>query len=515
VATVPVRQRVMQAQDAQPFPIPPPPPPLPRSRLPDIRNRFNRDTYSAPPEYPTEDPIFQGHSKLYQRRKEIETQLRQEFNLPEEAENVLLKDGVSPGARFHRGPAMFGRPPPVPKPRRAMQHLPPIPRLVSETPRRRWGIFEEAAGEWGAGRAAEASSSPRGEKWWRLEQEELSRRRCRSPGPKMSDAAGPTSATAARTPPPPPPPPVHLPCWAGAPAEQEARERPQSWRQGREGEALPVAPPVLEKAKELEELARERRQRREEERRRAAAAAQRDASRAEAQKNEEEDRHSRRRAAEQHAQELRAREQQRFEEMQRKEARHLRRETEEMQRRRKEQEDWEKDIRRRFEEEEKQRRVLQQMEAEAEMKRMQSEKAKFDKDRELREERLREEGDRAEEAREARRAEAARQRRRMEESFAGPPRGTASRRAASLPASGARPDGKPSLEVAGSLKHAEAAAMQQLKQLQQLPRGEERQKAFKDLLRAWHPDKNPQSVEVATAVFQRLQAERKRVLDSV
>jgi len=51
--------------------------------------------------------------------------------------------------------------------------------------------------------------------------------------------------------------------------------------------------------------------------------------------------------------------------------------------------------------------------------------------------------------------------------------------------------------------------MQQLRILQKLPTKEERQRGFKDLLRAWHPDKNPQNVEVATAVFQRLQAERK------
>lgn len=62
------------------------------------------------------------------------------------------------------------------------------------------------------------------------------------------------------------------------------------------------------------------------------------------------------------------------------------------------------------------------------------------------------------------------------------------------------------------LRRAELAAMQQLSRLEQLPSKEERQKAFKDLLRAWHPDKNPQNVEVTTAVFQRLNAERKKVL---
>jgi len=62
------------------------------------------------------------------------------------------------------------------------------------------------------------------------------------------------------------------------------------------------------------------------------------------------------------------------------------------------------------------------------------------------------------------------------------------------------------------LKQAEGAAMQQLAALRHLQTKKERQKGFKELLRAWHPDKNPQNLEVATAVFQRLQAERFRAL---
>jgi sacsin len=63
-----------------------------------------------------------------------------------------------------------------------------------------------------------------------------------------------------------------------------------------------------------------------------------------------------------------------------------------------------------------------------------------------------------------------------------------------------------------NLQQAERSAMQQLRALQQLPSKAERQRAFKDLLRVWHPDKNPQNVEVATAVFQRLQSERSKLL---
>lgn len=64
------------------------------------------------------------------------------------------------------------------------------------------------------------------------------------------------------------------------------------------------------------------------------------------------------------------------------------------------------------------------------------------------------------------------------------------------------------------LKLAEAAAMQQLNEVRELPSKKDRQKGFKELLRAWHPDKNPENLEVATAVFQRLQAERSRALGS-
>jgi len=77
------------------------------------------------------------------------------------------------------------------------------------------------------------------------------------------------------------------------------------------------------------------------------------------------------------------------------------------------------------------------------------------------------------------------------------------------PLGGSRKVTVPKEEV---LKQAEAAAMHQLAALHHLPSKKERQKAFKELLRAWHPDKNPQNLEVATAVFQRLQEERSRAL---
>ncbi|CAE7607762.1 unnamed protein product [Symbiodinium microadriaticum] len=61
------------------------------------------------------------------------------------------------------------------------------------------------------------------------------------------------------------------------------------------------------------------------------------------------------------------------------------------------------------------------------------------------------------------------------------------------------------------LQAAKAAAMRQLIMLKQNPSKEARHKGFKELLRLWHPDKNPGSAEVATTVFQMIQAERGRV----
>jgi len=62
------------------------------------------------------------------------------------------------------------------------------------------------------------------------------------------------------------------------------------------------------------------------------------------------------------------------------------------------------------------------------------------------------------------------------------------------------------------LAQAGAAAMARLQEIAEIPSKGARKKAFKELLRAWHPDKNPSNVEVATAVFQRIQDERSKVL---
>lgn len=48
-------------------------------------------------------------------------------------------------------------------------------------------------------------------------------------------------------------------------------------------------------------------------------------------------------------------------------------------------------------------------------------------------------------------------------------------------------------------------ALQKLTKLQGIEPKEERAKQWRLLLRTWHPDKNPDKLEVATAVFQFLQ----------
>eukprot|EP00434_Breviolum_minutum_P004711 symbB.v1.2.004151.t1/scaffold235.1/size321457/10 len=58
---------------------------------------------------------------------------------------------------------------------------------------------------------------------------------------------------------------------------------------------------------------------------------------------------------------------------------------------------------------------------------------------------------------------------------------------------------EPSEEV--KLQTAKSAAMQQLQNLKRSPCLELRRKGFKDLLRTWHPDKNPENLKVAVEVF--------------
>merc|ERR1712217_805282 len=64
----------------------------------------------------------------------------------------------------------------------------------------------------------------------------------------------------------------------------------------------------------------------------------------------------------------------------------------------------------------------------------------------------------------------------------------------------------------GEVDQAKAEALQKLMKIKELPK-ETRLPQWRALLRAWHPDKNPDKVEIATAVFQFLQKGRKLISD--
>ncbi|CAE8602993.1 unnamed protein product, partial [Polarella glacialis] len=229
-------------------------PPVPRSRLPNIGVKDQRQAYSAPPDYqPTEDPLLGGrHSKLYQRRKEIEAELRREFKLPEEAEAVLSQ------IASRRAPAAFGIPPPVPKPRQSKSHLPPIPKPSPEAPRKRWGSIDEADNPGqrfpssGIAGSCPAGSKDDGEEpWWKAEQQALnSRRRGRqssvspvqSPTPSNADSPVKASQDSQLD--------VSSPSSPGSPSDRSSYSSPskrskdqtvnprrQSWRNGPPGAA--------------------------------------------------------------------------------------------------------------------------------------------------------------------------------------------------------------------------------------------------------------------------------------
>eukprot|EP00931_Biecheleriopsis_adriatica_P055711 TRINITY_DN329_c0_g1_i1.p1 TRINITY_DN329_c0_g1~~TRINITY_DN329_c0_g1_i1.p1 ORF type:complete len:606 (-),score=174.25 TRINITY_DN329_c0_g1_i1:157-1974(-) len=591
-------------------------PPARNSRLPDI-GLAQRQAYSAPPEFQQqEDPLFKGkHSKLYQRRREVEAELRREFNLPEEAAAVLSDLGAQ------RAPAAFGRPPPVPKPRAGKSRLPPIPKPAVEPPRPRWGIVEELKEEQPGSRSEDRSEGRDDLPWWKVEQQRLSERDVGLSEPPNLPSHWPDGSARSVS---PTKADREILQQQRLSVEQAMQQRPHSWRTGRSSPSMdaenkepnklspskaippesrfpdletdaeadaeevrgpgpgPREEPWQVKARELEEVARAHRLRHEEEKqRREAAAAQAAAAEQEIFRAAEEEQIRRARRAEERARELRQREEQRFEEMKSEELRRVQKEREEAEKRRQEQEAWEQDFRRRFEEEAQQLRAAQQRDRENQDVQQQEQSEEARRQQEEREHRRR----REEAARQRQHSVDERQRLRRQaeakprsvssphqrpspspgpppaaaphptapgpQRHMPPPPGPSSRPSqpgfkAYSPGTAAPPPSQPSrsygpsapphwqkptfapspgassTNVAGStsggssteLQAAKAAAMRQMLSLKQHPGLEARQKGFKDLLRAWHPDKNPKSQEVATAVFQMLQAERGRVLES-
>lgn len=501
-----------------------------------------RQARSAPPERSQSsdviDPLLMGrHSKLYQRRKEIESDLRQQFSLPEEAMEVLSQ------LRSRRS-SSYGCPPPVPKPRAGKSKLPPIPKPSEPRPN-------------DASHFAEKDVVP---PWWKVEQENLARRDqereaavwSRSPEPRLAPHVAEVSSAA-----------------QAYVLDQSVHLRPQSWRIGRHtpdqnasdsknpsdasfSQGHQFEEPWKAKARELQALASAHRLKHEELKRQKAKAEQ------EIRRDDEKEDFSPTNPASQgqysqeYLKELREREEQRFQEMKREELRKLQKDREEASKRRQEQEEWEKAMRRQFAEEAERLKAAQKQQQEVEEEQQRQWQQEMERQRAERKARRRREAEREERhrAREAAQAEAQQARAARPEHMPDPPRsfrpevpgfqfGADHHRSSSQPSfspsSGSvpprpAPPGGRQFEASarkrvkseqayrepkfstGELQAAKSAAMRQLLSLKQNPSREARQKGFKELLRVWHPDKNPESCEVATAVFQMIQAERSRIL---
>jgi len=61
------------------------------------------------------------------------------------------------------------------------------------------------------------------------------------------------------------------------------------------------------------------------------------------------------------------------------------------------------------------------------------------------------------------------------------------------------------IKEAPEIAHAKKQVLAQLTVLKNVDSKEQRQKGFRQLLREWHPDKNRDRIDMATAVFQFLQ----------
>lgn len=112
---------------------------------------------------------------------------------------------------------------------------------------------------------------------------------------------------------------------------------------------------------------------------------------------------------------------------------------------------------------------------------------------------------------------AARRRRRARERLRDdtPPRGSSPPPYANIPPPDVRNNQSGSTEVHATeddpaeseeVKAAKADARKRLAEIKRIPSSPERKSLFKNLLREWHPDKNADRLEVATAVFQLLQS---------
>lgn len=537
---------------------PPPPHPHLSELLPRERRQVHREPSRDPPE-DLGDALLGRHSKLYQRRKEVEAELKQEFSLPEEATAVLHE------LRSRRSTPL-GCPPPVPKPRMGKSKLPPIPKLPEQHRPPRWGVGDASENIATAQDQADAQTP-----WWKLEQEILARRSSdrqltaeHVDQRDQAEEAGEDFTTFDRT----------------------LQKRPQSWRMGRPDQLrsggenasqqdVPRLPGIQRhqeegshgsqpwrlKAQELEAVAAAHRVAHA--RRKEVEAVGRESNGYPAAESEAAVRAP---LSREQLNELHRREEQRFEEMRREELRRLQLEREETKMRRQEQEEWEHAMRRKFIEEAEQLKAARR--AQREVEELQEKKWKEGAQRRqaMRQEEVREREEakkrrqEQEEWEQAMRRKIAAEEQQNEEFRRRQAEEKRSRAQASQHEHGTEPKAKmgmgtsefrfserphvaqpspprhphPSQSPQGGrrgrlkststssrnadlrsssaqLQAAKAAAMRQLIMLKQNPSKEARHKGFKELLRLWHPDKNPGSAEVATTVFQMIQAERGRV----
>lgn len=529
---------------------PPPPHPHLSELLPREHRQVRREPSRDPPE-DIGDALLGRHSKLYQRRREVEAELKQEFSLPEEATAVLHE------LRSRRSTPL-GCPPPVPKPRMGKSKLPPIPKLPEQHRPPRWGVGD-AAENIDPTTQAHAQTP-----WWKLEQETLARRsserqlRAEDVDQRDTEEVGEDCTTFDRT----------------------LQKRPQSWRMGRpdqlsRGESasqqdvarLPGIQQQQEggrhgnqpwrlKAQELEAVAAAHRLAHA--RRKEAEAMGREPNGYPA---AESDAAVRAPLSREQLNELHRREELRFEEIRQEELRRLQLEREEAKMRRQEQEEWEHAMRRKFIEEAEQLKAARR--AQREVEELQEKKWKEGAQRRqaMRQEEVREREEAKKRRQEQEEWEQAMRRKiaaeerqneefrrhQAEEKNRAQEHGTEPKAKMGMGASEFRFSERPHVAQPSPPRHphpsqspqggrrgrfratstsrnaaelrsssaelqaAKSAAMRQLIMLKQNPSKEARHKGFKELLRMWHPDKNPGSAEVATTVFQMIQAERGRV----
>lgn len=473
------------------------------SFLPAIGKKDQHQFHSALPQiHVSHDDSKQKsrRSKWHSQQKDIEAELQRELESIEQAEAALSQLGAR-----KTQPASFGHPRPAPKPRfvkstRIQPVLPPT----------------------------EASAPPR----WSLSEDLLGKKR--TPDQPLPPAASQENEAH-----------VHAP--------------KESWQA---------------KARELEQIASEYRWQHEQEKHRREAAMAQDVGQQQNMPHYVDDEQAcQKEQLEERVREIRRREEQRLEEMKQAELRRANKEREDAMKRRQAQEDWEKKLRQRMKEEAEQLKterekdnLLLQQRAEAMQKQWEEQKERF-KEQQEQEQRQRKQAETQRSQANAGRGFRMDASPHMPEhapyshpkpSFShgpAPPKMPVppSPRCPSIFQRPQQPHPRPSphesawsgasqpgrtvrspcdsestpkissvgcsCEAATSgssadLQAAKAAAMREMLSLKKHPGFEARQKGYKELLRAWHPDKNLKNASVATAVFQMLQMEKGRILDS-